>query len=496
MKSYLITLVLLASLFLSSCNSHLYNQGKNDIAVKASETFEEVELEESIKREYDLLDTLLTQELAMVEKLTLERRDTRLWKIIYAYDEKNSTQFLQEEVDKRLKELVGDPEKFSSFIQLKSQIEEKNRSIVSAIDAYGSNASDDNSPSVPSNCSEVDKEANIADPIAKVLYDNIIKLCDDLASLEEKQKAYKYDGLIKETNQLISQVENAMKSIQDTKKANADSLKSKKEAYEKAVETNDPKVAQLAEELKSTIKEFEISILEIPKGFEKFGLEGKLHQLQSTDSAVNTLLDMVIANPDTVDDNLNAETKRLLEMVSTVDKFEGHINALKFPQVSRLLLEKEYLKAEIDGLKKEIELAQKRLDYLKEKNSLMIQEATLLGKSKQNIDALLKVSPTKSYADIIVSGSDAEKKLASFAMTYYSASWTLPRQGQEKIDYQIHHLDHLSSLHASSKALKQWNSLIKIPLNQLVEWEARGIKPEQLSGLIQALGFAGVIYTN
>ncbi len=485
---------------LSGCNAHLYNQGKYDLAKKASETFEAVDLTNSITREYDLLDTLLIQELAMAEKLTIARRDARLWKIISAHDEANSVKYLKEQIDLRLDEIVGGESIATELITKQSDIVSAEKALRDVMVTYQiARKPDDPQAACPSGEAGSPTFSGENSISRKIAYDFMIQNCD---KLDEAKKALSdvavQNGKLQVLTTEISAIEAAKEEIKKLVNENKTALNEKKAEFTE--EENPSTSAAVAAELKETINGIELKDkldkVKIPKGFENFKVIAPLEKLSQVDSAVNMLLDMVIENPDTVNDALSQETKLLLEMASTMNKFEDHINSLEFPQVSKILLESEMLSIKIKSLEDQRNIAEQKLSLMKEKSEHLKTEMSLLIKAKDNVDKLVALKKGESYMAIINSKDARAKELASYGLAYYATSWTMGRQEQEAVDYQLIHLDHVNTLNASSAALRQWNSLIKVPLNQMLVWEAHGIKPQHISGLIQALGFGGLIYAN
>ncbi len=504
MKHILKSLTIALLIILSACSGHLYNQGNYDLAQKATETFNKVELEKSIDKEFALLDTLLKKELEAVEAQATAQRDARLWQIIASDTATDSYEYLAKQIDSRIQQLIGDLQKAKDYRSKSATVDSRAVQLEQAKDVYKvyRKRSD---PSAE--CKEGMSQDAIKTPDALPTYLELITQCTKYEEAKKAREAIIPEGLLGTLNAEILAIEKAKKDIEGAIKTSKDELKRAKEDYESKVAPKKPATAKVAKELREKLNDLESKVdvldVELPEDFQQFKLLGKIEKLKKQKESVDQLLNMVIENPDTVNADLSPKAQSALKFASYVNEFQAHIDSMNFPQVSKLLLESEFLKISIQNLNDQVSIADQKLDWMKKKRGLMESEMSWLLRAKDASDSLKahiqrvsnpgNVSKFISYMSIINVGDSRSKQLATYAMTYYATSWTLARIEEELIDYQIIHLDHVTALNSSVSALKQWNSLIKIPLNQILQWEAQGIKSEQLSGLIQALGFAGLI---
>ncbi len=74
----------------------------------------------------------------------------------------------------------------------------------------------------------------------------------------------------------------------------------------------------------------------------------------------------------------------------------------------------------------------------------------------------------------------------------YSNSWLLGRVPQEQLDYQIINLHHVAALDISEIAFARWESLLGVPINKMVALQDTGVRREDISTIINALGYIGI----
>ena len=103
-----LSLLILAGAALCGCPSgHLYNKAEHDLAIKAEKTFSEAGLLEGLKGEYALMDRMLGNELQIVRRHTLARRDAWLVKLVGDPDKvggeykDNNWRLLEDEIQAR-----------------------------------------------------------------------------------------------------------------------------------------------------------------------------------------------------------------------------------------------------------------------------------------------------------------------------------------------------------------------------------------------------------
>lgn len=499
MKKQLLIYLTFIYALLNGCSAHLYNSSNHDLAIKAEETFKEIQLDKVLTEEYNLMEQILEKELEIVENQTIARRDARIWQIVGANTCKESFEYIDKDILDRIKTLAGSLENAKNIIVINDEIKTTSRNVQSAKSAYLS-LKEPNDPIA--DCDKSADAVNITNPATKLLFNNFLESCKKLNTAKKKYNSLKPNTELSKISNLISDTETKIKTINAKVNSTRDNYKQAREKYEDALkEGDDSEIAEAAEKLKDAIDKIDSKTDKITDftekyNFDDFNIISKLAELEEKKKSLDQLLNAFI---DYTGEDLLDSSRTDLKIASFVKEFETQINDAKLPQLSVLILESEFINLQIEELEDKLNNAKEKLSLLKEKKHYLTQELSWLVKAYDNIERLevnCNSTPNKSLYGVIKSNSNEkeskEKEMASYAMIYYNTAWTLCRTKQEEIDYKIIHLKHLSALQDSGNALKQWNTLISIPLAQIVKWEASGIKPDQISALIEALGLGAI----
>lgn len=105
--------------------------------------------------------------------------------------------------------------------------------------------------------------------------------------------------------------------------------------------------------------------------------------------------------------------------------------------------------------------------------------------SGQRIPASGDCALAKSWKATLASvpGDKAVKREFYKALAAFSQAMAA-RAPQDEYEYRLVHLDHLEVVAANRSAIRAWDSLVKVPLDQIEAYHAAGIPPEKIAELI------------
>ena len=502
---------------LMGCKSaHLYNSARHELALKAESAYEEVNLSGALDQEYELLESLLAQELEIVENQTLARRDARLWQIIGAKTSKDSYVYLKSEIEKRLKTLAGSPEVAVQFVMKLEDVKSRESSLEVFKDAYNAQRKGNDprpgcSASKCNGTSPDDDELAKANssPAARVAYKLCLRGCCGLQNAYSELDQLFEDQPTSEIGILTSEVNNFNNEYASFKKllsTRSRAFSAKQNEYAQALKKPDSKIAGKTIELENKMLDLENSVNDyIEKVPEEvlamFNFEAQSEKLDFLKSSVDELLGELINGDGS---EYGPEDQMHLQVASFVKEFEGRIQNLGKPKAKDLLLESEFLRIEKKQVEEKIKNARSTLSLKEDRRDAMVEELKWLVKSydgiatieKDYIDCfnqpLFKIIDGETSNSNCKNDIDRVQEITAYALINYTTSWTLGRVPQEIIDYKIIHNSHIAALKESEQALKKWDALLQIPLSQIAEWEARGVKSEQISTFINAIGLGAV----
>ena len=176
--------------------------------------------------------------------------------------------------------------------------------------------------------------------------------------------------------------------------------------------------------------------------------------------------------------------------------------AENYPPVSKLQIQAEQLRLNLVAAQRRKAFFDKTLSLLEKQREARIQEILYLARVEQlrrqiaGDDGCLKEQAKAQELPRIFetqSGVDEKCREKVFKLlAAYSNSWLLGRVPQEQLDYQLINLHHVAALDTSEIAFARWESLLGMPVNQLVTLHGTGVRREDISTIINALGYIGI----
>ncbi len=252
-------------------------------------------------------------------------------------------------------------------------------------------------------------------------------------------------------------------------------------------------------------------------------------------SAIVTLLQAAAGGQTTVEDN--PELATAVELVGGLSSLSGDIVGLiasaKAPSVSNLLIELQHQTVLLEHTKALRALEERRVDILKAKFEAYLKEAKLILKFRDGLCSFAyhddKTDATKGHPGTKCDTFEAPKVAAKDCKTgtgngpiqdcalskpwkdflksppkddagreFYKAlaayTQLFPvRASQIEQDFNLIDLQHQENLATREMALRGWQNLAAVPIDQLDAYFQSGLKPEAIADLIvKALGFTAI----
>lgn len=227
-------------------------------------------------------------------------------------------------------------------------------------------------------------------------------------------------------------------------------------------------------------------------------------QIQKIDLTIAALSGT--ATPDE-EAKLPAGIALLSTSVRLADAFHQYRTADKLPALEPLIIEKQLAIAKLKLATQLVELERLRVALAQEKYEALWLEQTLLLQARAQLGAFaadtegcsakspparcLNVSAILSDKRPIRNGESAAR-VAFRALTLVSESYSLARARAESAELRLVLADFRESLIASEGGVAAWDALVATPLAQLQSYHAGGVKPEDFTRLLQALGVVGI----
>ena len=166
------------------------------------------------------------------------------------------------------------------------------------------------------------------------------------------------------------------------------------------------------------------------------------------------------------------------------------------PPTAGIILQTEIYRQQIATSNARIKHAEDAIHLLEQKRIFLVDELDYLEQAQTELREISKsdCDKKKEFFSSIKSppSSAACSMRATKALLAFANSWTLGKLSQELVDYHLIDQQETAALDESEAALQQTDTVVKAALEQLNKLYASGLKPEQISALIQTLGLSAI----
>lgn len=493
--------------------AHLHHPDDEAAAKAAQKSFAEAELGKSLVAERANQANLLKRQLEVVKRDQSSLRDQKILAYIKANKKEYSWDALIEDIDKRLTDLIGSPDNAAKITAELGNISDSVKQMALKRDQFslrtGGKAvpecSVDGASKESAELASIDSFLQNALNIFNEACKNYISAKKSLANALDSEKS-----ILFKTNQQLGQIADEQAELKKERKQNKDEYDSAVKAYKEASAVPvSGKIEEAAARLKAALDKLAKPTAKLEKladdpRFSALGLEGLVDKLSAHKAAVDTVISALQGDQGNSDAKPGPETQTALRIASLLSGFERRITTGKYPEVSILLLESEYLRLQLAAVEGRIARAKERVGLLEKKRDAMYAEVVNLGEARKWFNAAYGVTPPngKSECDITNSGLFVDftaksatprcKELVALTLVAYSNAWTFGRIPQEEMDYRLIASRHDSSLDASENALAQSENLIRIPIEQLVKLHSSGITAADIANIVNAVGLSAI----
>jgi len=299
---------------------------------------------------------------------------------------------------------------------------------------------------------------------------------------------------------VITTVERARRAVLDEVGKLKASYADAKTAYDAAQERGAANEVREAEQrvrtLLTRLDQPLAGATELGDEFSDLGLAGRIARLEAQRNSVARVVDTLLARGG-ADVPAPSAARSDLAVLSLLPTLERYPTATRYPALGALLLESERLRLHLDAARQRLASADARLGLLRTKRDALVSELLWLDRTRLTLDLIAKETCRRaSVANDFEAGSPRCRELTLQALLAYANSWTLGRIPQEEADYRSIAARHAAVVDASENALAQWESLIGVPMGQLVAFHASGINPQDIAEFLYALGITTAITTS
>jgi hypothetical protein len=473
--------------------THLYNRGEHQLATKAGETFAAAALDKSLAGEQAQLDALMEQEVAMVRRQSMARRDAALLAIVAQPSAAAQASALLEAARQRRECLIGN----ADLDELQNRITELD-TVAKTLDADATDLrlTIGFKPVCP-----VDRgQAATLDPGGTVLFDAYAESCDKFLAARAGVSALagrgrcvvqldgdtidvpspSYGDVLADLNaaedlqaEISSRIEQQRAAVEAAQRAYEDAVKRGEQAT--TVET-------LAGQLDAALDALGTVNAVVGKnadglGLQDLNLEARIAQIEVQRAALQKLLaEVSTSESGTAEDNGDVA----MTIARSLPIFErGARNAFDPTTPTPLLLELGRLQVELESLQRRVGVAKRQIELLALQRALIEAE---LGDLQKAIAVGEQVRSCGGVGCVPLSNG----------ILAFAASDTYSRVEQDVVRRQRTLLRHQAALNDSELALLGWHRLIGTAIDQLIGYHASGIKPETIAALLQAAGVGAI----
>jgi len=448
------------------------------------------------------LSYLSAKELGIVAKETKLVRDLAVFAMLTTTND--AVDYLVGQlVEPRLKEILGDSGLVTSAAADIARYNQYNRDAAREIRDF--NDATGQSPPVFSLNSDYPKTLD-ATYTNKLDQDGVFAANDAFKRLsktyaDKKNLCNKYTAANGLLGQVLIQL-NAVEEDEAVQQTNTQSLNkalsSATAAYASAVTTN-ASAATLATNLANIIGTVTNALAKGGPVATKIGLEVQYNAVNAVISAAAT---GSISNKFVTASNANLNVavqvaSHLPGLIQSASDIRRYLNAVP---ISGLLLNKQLLQLQLDEVNQEIALNQHgHVCTANEIDSLILEMSSLI-QARQCLIADPDLSArfsTNSFATLFADKSLSGAKRAALvaAIMDYCLSVQMGQQAYYKNQAMLVQLEYDKAALASQQALLQWESLVQLPVGQLLDYYGSGIKSDQVAQtVVNALGLAAIAW--
>ena len=503
---------------------HIHQPLDLEHAKSAQTHFNNAALKETVKAERERLASVLEDELDLVRRHTLARRDARLVYIIGEGESEKTWEFLENDVSRRIGELGMDMATFQKTVIDISMLPDRTNDLQTKTERWDrlriKNPQLPVLSCTPKNGAPTEPVKGLS-PTETVAYEDYGNTCRDYLSIAEGARLEtgneKFIADIKAAlAEVVTKIKTdkdaynkAMKDYSDALKAqDASEIKDKAEEYRKKVAAFGKIGDSLdqSESLKKAQEAFQKLDLNIGTIIDDLKSNVEIARLEVAREQILAALSAVVDAESTIPRDAKAPTnaKEIIGVLATVGK--ALEKSQKNIPVSSLLLEAELLRIDIIAAERRKAFFDKTLELIDEAQAAKIQELLYLARveqlrlqiaepGKEGKVCRQSTYDKKEIARVFESSAGVDEKCRELVfklLVAYSNAWTFGRVPQEQIDYRLIALHHDAALDTSEIAFERWEALLGVPIGQLVDLHATGMRPEDIATIINALGLGAI----
>jgi hypothetical protein len=468
-------------------STRLHNAEADAQAKKASDAIVAANLRGALEAERTAMNALAKREQEAVKRDQLGLRDRKLTAILAATTPAFGWDFLQEEVNGRLKLLAGSVDAAKSLENAVLRRDAAAAQLVPQRQNYllltkGRTAL--TCPVGPGQRPEAGSDLEIAIRPFETACASLQKASADLAAASGQ-------GLLASLNTNVTELKTAQAEYEAR-------LAAAKSAYQAALQqskagTQGSDKPSLLATLKSRYDD--MGNVSLPKRLLEDKVLAKL-----SDSA---RLEQITAQRKALEDwiqafegeSTGASPTSAQERLVALRKLADALNQPTPAPLTALILQAEHLRLEAAGIERHVQRAKERLELLGAKQASMVEEVLFLNaanKALADFSSAGRCRRQQAVYDTFVASAPNCRLLLAQALTAYVNAVTFGMAEQEQIDFQLIAQGHQAALDESETALAQTDNLIRVPVAQLAKAYAGGLKPEELANLVNALGLGAI----
>ncbi len=494
--SMLFIIVISLLLFCGCAGTHLYNKHNHEMALKANGSLKKVELSKCLIMERERHAEHLRQEIEIIRRQTLARRDAQLIAIIGSED--RSFNNFREAINKRLTKLLcSEPDIIDGFVRTINMLAAQKQKLSNIAETYNFLPE---ASKHPLSCSDKPLPDVEEDMLQAIRNEYSIE-CNKYLKLESKLNDIAFTGGI--FGKIIGEI-TSVESLQDNI---ASELESRKNDYDKALKAkkNKPQeITALAKEISNKLEALDETFSLGTKvlgilGFGDLTLIGHIEKLEEQRKSIGTIIDKISKGESLAETDATSDTKIDIRIASTIDSLAKLYTKFNTLPLNALILQNEKLRIEVDGLRRRVANAEERLILMKRKrDAIKFEMDSLIEAGKYLTFAEKECGEITLISNFIpksktVTGTDITsycRDNIGRSLLYYANSWSIGRFAQDEIDYLLIGNQHKQALDDSEIALAHWENLLGVPVIQLVAFHGAGLTPDEIAKL--GLGIANL----
>ena len=514
-----VPVLLLVGLIVSGCGSFRLQQPENQqLALSAQTHFQNAGLSQTIVAERERLASVLEQELDLVARHTLARRDARLLflinlgadSVLTAEGTLSPWQWLKQDIEQRIQELGLDSTTFAQTVVNLALRDDRLNDLETILGEWRTVSAQN--PSLPflscwpgANFAEADTSWSLA---AVDVFERYGEACEAYLAV---------DTLALGNEQLIRQLKNAQAETDQLIFAQADSFARARDALFAAQAARESsKIAdktiafrekiQSFEALPSTLKE-ELQLGPLESALMPLGLSSIVQDLENRAVVAHLKAERTVVLG-ALDAIVNAGTtlapdarppERAVEVVGLLATAGKAVERAQHAiSVSDLQIQAEQLRLGIVAAEQRKAFFDKALALLEQDQDARIQEILYLNRAYRFIPGIIgengclegRAQPIREVARVFETEAGVNERCRERVfklLVAYSNAWTFGRVPQEQNFYRLIALHHEASLDQSEVALARWENVLGVPINQLAALYGTGTRPADVVSLVSSI---------